>query len=78
MEKRNFVLIPIEEIAPQVFHPALGKSVSALRRECPDRSVVKRLKPRPVQTARPEERLGKRGEDKNAVRSRARSQWKSP
>ncbi len=78
LEKRNFVLIPLEEIAPEVVHPALGMSVSALRRECPDRSIVRRLKPRLDQTARPEKRPGKRCGDKNAERRRARSQWGSP
>ena len=30
MHKRRFVLLPLAELAPQVVHPHLGQSVSAL------------------------------------------------
>lgn len=73
LEKRKFVLIPLEEIAPEVLHPAIGKSFSALRRECPDRSVVRRLKPRRERTARSEKRPGKRHGDQIPTCGRARS-----
>jgi 2-amino-4-hydroxy-6-hydroxymethyldihydropteridine diphosphokinase len=52
LDKRNFVLIPLEEIAPEAVHPGLRKSISTLRRESSDRSVVRRLKPSRGQIAR--------------------------
>ncbi len=52
LEKRNFVLVPLEEIAPEAFHPSLGKPIFILRRESTDRSVVRRLRPSRGQAAR--------------------------
>jgi len=37
---RNFVLVPLNEIAPQAVHPLLRKTVHELFRLCPDRSSV--------------------------------------
>ena len=45
MHKRNFVLIPLEEIAPQAVHPVLNKTVETLLRENADSSKIKKLKP---------------------------------
>ncbi len=40
---RKFVLLPLAEIAPRRRHPVLGKTIAALARACPDRSIVIRL-----------------------------------
>lgn len=37
---RNFVLVPLREIAPRACHPVLRKTVEELARMCPDRSAV--------------------------------------
>jgi 2-amino-4-hydroxy-6-hydroxymethyldihydropteridine diphosphokinase len=40
MHKRRFVLLPLAELAPQVVHPHLGTSVSALLATAPDQKRV--------------------------------------
>jgi len=37
---RNFVLVPLAEIAPRAVHPVLGKTIGELARTSPDRSAV--------------------------------------
>ena len=37
---RNFVLVPLRQIAPRTLHPVLRKTVRELARSCPDRSAV--------------------------------------
>lgn len=44
---RNFVLVPLAEIAPGALHPVLRKTVRELARESPDRAAVVRDGPRP-------------------------------
>lgn len=39
---RRFVLQPLSEIAPTLVHPVIGKSISELLVDCPDKSEVKR------------------------------------
>jgi len=43
MAGRNFVLVPLSEIAPHVLHPALQKSAAHLLAESRDRSAVQKI-----------------------------------
>ncbi len=43
MHKRNFVLIPFCEIAPDVIHPVFKKSMNLLLKECDDNKPVRKL-----------------------------------
>ncbi len=45
MAGRNFVLIPLNEIAPRAVHPVLGVRVQTLVKRSLDRSVVRRTGP---------------------------------
>ncbi|MBN2468631.1 MAG: 2-amino-4-hydroxy-6-hydroxymethyldihydropteridine diphosphokinase [Deltaproteobacteria bacterium] len=40
---RNFVLVPLAEIAPQFFHPVFNKSIEGLLKESPDKKLVRKL-----------------------------------
>ncbi|MFH0867286.1 MAG: 2-amino-4-hydroxy-6-hydroxymethyldihydropteridine diphosphokinase, partial [Bacteroidota bacterium] len=40
LQKRKFVLVPLNDIAPRFIHPALGKNISTLLKECTDDSEV--------------------------------------
>ena len=43
IQKRNFVLIPLDEIAANLIHPTLKKTIRTLLQESPDDAVVKKL-----------------------------------
>lgn len=36
LQKRKFVLVPLNEIAPSFIHPSVGKNISTLLKECND------------------------------------------
>jgi 2-amino-4-hydroxy-6-hydroxymethyldihydropteridine diphosphokinase len=42
LEKRNFVLEPLNELIPEFIHPRLRKSIRQLTTECSDASWIKR------------------------------------
>ena len=44
MTERNFVLVPLLEIAPGAVHPILQKKISELRDHCLDKSAVIKIK----------------------------------
>jgi len=41
---RRFVLVPLFEVAPDLIHPVLKKSIRRLLKECKDKSRVKKYK----------------------------------
>jgi 2-amino-4-hydroxy-6-hydroxymethyldihydropteridine diphosphokinase len=45
MHLRNFVLVPMAEIAPHIVHPSINKSIQELLAESPDTSKVVRWQP---------------------------------
>jgi 2-amino-4-hydroxy-6-hydroxymethyldihydropteridine diphosphokinase len=41
LAERRFVLVPLNDIAPRLVHPVLGRSIRELLRACPDCSKVR-------------------------------------
>jgi 2-amino-4-hydroxy-6-hydroxymethyldihydropteridine diphosphokinase len=50
MARRNFVLVPLREIAPQAVHPVLHERIEALARHSGDTAAVRKIGPAPVAT----------------------------
>lgn len=42
IQKRNFVLVPLDEIASEFIHPSYDKTIAELLESCEDKSEVKR------------------------------------
>lgn len=40
LHRRRFVLIPLADLAPELLHPVLGRSIRDLLDACPDRAAV--------------------------------------
>ena len=45
IQNRRFALAPLEEIAPLLIHPVLGRTIRELLAECTDPLTVKRIRP---------------------------------
>jgi 2-amino-4-hydroxy-6-hydroxymethyldihydropteridine diphosphokinase len=43
MQNRRFALLPLAEIAPEIVHPVLNKTISQLLKDCPDKLEVKEI-----------------------------------
>jgi len=43
IQNRRFVLIPLNEIVPQMIHPVLNKTIDQLLSFCPDQLAVKKI-----------------------------------
>lgn len=43
IQNRRFVLTPLQEIAPQMIHPVLIKTIEQLLSQCPDQLAVKKI-----------------------------------
>ena len=41
--KRRFVLIPLLEIAPEMIHPVLQRSITQLNKDCTDTSAIRKV-----------------------------------
>jgi 2-amino-4-hydroxy-6-hydroxymethyldihydropteridine diphosphokinase len=48
MHERKFVLVPMNDIAPGLNHPVLGKTMSKLLADCKDKGRVRLFNSRPV------------------------------
>lgn len=70
MHKRRFVLEPLAEIAGQVLHPVLGKSIAELLQDLPDEKGVELFLPRD-RRSRQKTHLVQRGDEEDHRRKLA-------
>lgn len=49
MHERNFVIIPLTEIAPQFIHPVLNKDIATLEKQCQDKGSIQKLHTKTLQ-----------------------------
>ena len=43
MHKRNFVILPLSEIAPKLMHPTLNKAIATLEEQCQDKGNIQKI-----------------------------------
>lgn len=43
MHKRNFVILPLSEIAPKLMHPTLNKAIATLEKQCKDKGSIYKI-----------------------------------
>jgi dihydroneopterin aldolase/2-amino-4-hydroxy-6-hydroxymethyldihydropteridine diphosphokinase len=48
LHERKFILVPLCEIAPDLIHPVMNKSIAALLKSCKDESKVKKFHSNPL------------------------------
>jgi 2-amino-4-hydroxy-6-hydroxymethyldihydropteridine diphosphokinase len=48
LQERKFVLLPLNEIVPELIHPVLGLTISQLLVSCKDECVVKKIQSSPL------------------------------
>ena len=53
MSARKFVLLPLNELVPDLLHPLLGKTIRELLDICPDKSRIALFKPPPLKRDAP-------------------------
>ena len=47
LHDRRFVLVPLNEIEPDLYHPVLNQPIASLLEKCNDKSKVKKFEPGP-------------------------------